>query len=106
MTTHGPASTTVTGTATPTIDTVLALVRLPDYLEKLAAGGPDIPLVLQPLINDLRTIRDLIRRCPDRKNPQCRCAAHQTLGRRDDAGRWIGIHAERAGWSCEEVCVA
>jgi len=37
---------------------MLALIQLPDYLEKLQSGEPDIPLVLLPLINELRTARD------------------------------------------------
>ncbi len=34
-----------------------ALVQLPAYLERLLAGGKDIPIVLLPLLNDLRTVR-------------------------------------------------
>ena len=33
------------------------IIQLPDYLERLAAGHRDIPLVLLPLLNDLRAIR-------------------------------------------------
>ncbi|MBI5461642.1 MAG: Hpt domain-containing protein [Gammaproteobacteria bacterium] len=32
-------------------------LQLPDYLERLIAGGRDLPLVLLPLLNDLRAIR-------------------------------------------------
>lgn len=34
------------------------LIQLPAYLEKVAAGEPDIPLILLPLMNDLRAARD------------------------------------------------
>ncbi len=36
---------------------MLSMIQLPDYLEKLEAGGEDIPLLLLPTINDLRTTR-------------------------------------------------
>ncbi len=36
---------------------MLSMIQLPDYLEKLEAGGADIPRVLLPAINDLRTTR-------------------------------------------------
>ena len=35
-----------------------AVVRLSDYLEHVEAGNKDIPLVLMPLLNDLRASRD------------------------------------------------
>jgi len=34
-----------------------AILQLPDYLERLISGGRDIPLVLLPVLNDLRAIR-------------------------------------------------
>lgn len=34
-----------------------ALLQLPDYLDRLIAGNQDIPLVLLPLLNDLRAVR-------------------------------------------------
>lgn len=34
-----------------------AIVQLPDYLDRLIAGHRDIPLVLLPLLNDLRAVR-------------------------------------------------
>ena len=37
---------------------MLALIQLPDYLEKLQAGNADVPLVILPLLNDLRAVRD------------------------------------------------
>ncbi|MCF6281339.1 MAG: Hpt domain-containing protein [Candidatus Polarisedimenticolaceae bacterium] len=37
---------------------MLALIQFPDYLEKLQGGEPDIPLVILPLMNDLRATRD------------------------------------------------
>ncbi|MGB5451060.1 MAG: Hpt domain-containing protein [Sedimenticolaceae bacterium] len=37
---------------------MLGLVQLPAYLEKVEHGGADIPLVLLPLMNDLRAARD------------------------------------------------
>ncbi len=37
---------------------MLGMVQLPAYLEKVESGEPDIPLVLLPLMNDLRAARD------------------------------------------------
>ncbi|MEJ2424550.1 MAG: Hpt domain-containing protein [Candidatus Thiodiazotropha sp.] len=37
---------------------MLALIQLPDYLEKLQSGDVDIPLIILPLLNDLRAVRD------------------------------------------------
>ena len=37
---------------------MLALIQLPDYLEKIQGGDIDIPLILLPLLNDLRAVRD------------------------------------------------
>jgi len=37
---------------------MLGMVQLPAYLEKIESGGADIPLVLLPLMNDLRAARD------------------------------------------------
>lgn len=37
---------------------MLALIQLPDYLEKLQSGDADIPLIILPLLNDLRAVRD------------------------------------------------
>ena len=37
---------------------MLALIQLPDYLEKLQDGDADIPLIILPLLNDLRAVRD------------------------------------------------
>ena len=37
---------------------MLALIQFPDYLEKLQGGEPDIPLIILPLLNDLRATRD------------------------------------------------
>ena len=34
-----------------------AILQLPDYLESLISGGRDIPLVLLPVLNDLRAVR-------------------------------------------------
>jgi chemosensory pili system protein ChpA (sensor histidine kinase/response regulator) len=34
-----------------------SMLQLPDYLERLMQGGRDIPLVLLPLLNDLRAVR-------------------------------------------------
>ncbi len=34
-----------------------AMVQMPAYLERVQAGGRDIPLVLLPLLNDLRAVR-------------------------------------------------
>ena len=34
-----------------------AALQLPDYLERIKAGSPDVPLVLLPLLNDLRATR-------------------------------------------------
>ncbi|MDQ1362478.1 MAG: Signal transduction histidine kinase CheA [Pseudomonadota bacterium] len=35
-----------------------AMLQLPDYLESLQAGNKDVPMVLLPLLNDLRTSRN------------------------------------------------
>ena len=35
-----------------------ASIKLPDYLDSLAAGNKDIPMVLLPLLNDLRACRN------------------------------------------------
>jgi chemosensory pili system protein ChpA (sensor histidine kinase/response regulator) len=37
---------------------MLGMVQLPAYLEKVEAGGADVPLILLPLMNDLRAARD------------------------------------------------
>jgi chemosensory pili system protein ChpA (sensor histidine kinase/response regulator) len=37
---------------------MLALIQLPDYLEKLQGGEADVPLIILPLLNDLRAVRD------------------------------------------------
>ena len=34
-----------------------ALIQLPDYLERLERGARDLPMVLLPLLNDLRATR-------------------------------------------------
>ncbi|MBI3561757.1 MAG: Hpt domain-containing protein [Gammaproteobacteria bacterium] len=34
------------------------MLRLPDYLEKLQAGQADYPIILLPLLNDLRAVRN------------------------------------------------
>lgn len=40
------------------IETVMrAAVQLPAYIERLCAGGRDVPLILLPLLNDLRATR-------------------------------------------------
>jgi chemosensory pili system protein ChpA (sensor histidine kinase/response regulator) len=36
---------------------IRAILQLPDYLERLMSGGRDLPLVLLPLLNDLRAAR-------------------------------------------------
>ena len=36
---------------------VRSILQLPDYLDRLAAGHRDVPLVLLPLLNDLRALR-------------------------------------------------
>lgn len=42
-----------------TLDALMrAIIQLPAYLENLEQGHPDIPAVLTPLINDLRTARN------------------------------------------------
>ena len=37
---------------------MLGMVQLPAYLEKIERGGADVPLVLLPLMNDLRSAHD------------------------------------------------
>jgi len=34
-----------------------SILQLPDYLDRLAAGNRDVPIVLLPLLNDLRALR-------------------------------------------------
>ena len=34
-----------------------ALVQLPAYLDRVVGGGRDVPLILLPLLNDLRAVR-------------------------------------------------
>ncbi|MFK8017704.1 MAG: Hpt domain-containing protein [Gammaproteobacteria bacterium] len=34
-----------------------ALLQMPTYLERVAGGGHDVPLILLPLLNDLRAVR-------------------------------------------------
>lgn len=36
-----------------------ALLQLPAYLEKIKAGERDLPLIILPLLNDLRAVRDV-----------------------------------------------
>ena len=41
------------------LDAILrATVQLPDYLEYIQSGHEDVPIVLLPLLNDLRAVRD------------------------------------------------
>ena len=40
---------------------------------------------------DLRSLRDMLERCPDPGNPRCQCATHRALGKRDERGRWAGL---------------
>ena len=37
---------------------MLALIQLPDYLELLQAGDADVPLLILPLLNELRAVRE------------------------------------------------
>ncbi len=37
---------------------MLALIQLPDYLEQLQDGGADVPLIILPILNDLRAVRE------------------------------------------------
>lgn len=46
----------------------------------------------------LRTLIDDIAACPDPRNPDCRCAAHQKWGRTDAAGRWLGVPESAGGF--------
>ncbi len=41
--------------------------------------------------DDLKALRRMLARCPNPRNPLCRCAAHRALGKRDAAGRWDGL---------------
>jgi len=42
-----------------------AILQLPDYLDRLISGGRDIPLVLLPVLNDLRAVRGKSPLCED-----------------------------------------
>jgi len=37
---------------------MLGIAQLPAYLDRIESGEPDIPLILLPLMNDLRTVRE------------------------------------------------
>lgn len=39
----------------------------------------------------LVAIQQLINQCPDHRNPQCNCKAHNTLGGVNARGRWNGL---------------
>ena len=38
---------------------------------------------------ELKSIKALIKRCPETANPWCACDSHQELNRKDAFGRWI-----------------
>lgn len=39
--------------------------------------------------HELKSIKALIKRCPEPANPWCACDSHQELSRKDTFGRWI-----------------
>ena len=66
------ASSLVVGSITDTDEACATLMRgsvlLPDYLERLQEGHRDIPVVLLPLLNDLRQARGAELLSADRKS--------------------------------------
>ena len=42
-------------------------------------------------------IRRKIARCPNRRNPRCRCATHTFLGKTNAHGRWVGLRDVELG---------
>jgi chemosensory pili system protein ChpA (sensor histidine kinase/response regulator) len=48
----------VKGTEAAAEALMLGIVQLPGYLEKIEAGGADVPLLLLPLLNDIRAAHD------------------------------------------------
>jgi hypothetical protein len=42
--------------------------------------------------DDLSSLRKTMRGCPKPGDWQCRCRAHQKLGRTDASGRWNALH--------------
>ena len=51
------ADSSVSGSETAFTLLMQCIVQLPDYLERLQNGHRDVPIVLLPLINDLRAVR-------------------------------------------------
>ncbi|WP_456406950.1 Hpt domain-containing protein [Thiolapillus sp.] len=49
----------ITGSERTAESLMLGLVQLPPYLQRLEKGEPDIPLVLLPVLNDLRALRNI-----------------------------------------------
>jgi len=50
---------------------------------------------------ELKSIKALIKRCPEPANPRCICDSHQNLNERDGFGRWV-----RPGFASEQKIFA
>ena len=48
---------------------------------------------------DLKTIKGMIHRCPNPKDPRCTCASHLELRKKNAYGRWDGLSGMRLGLS-------
>ncbi len=49
--------------------------------------------------DDLKTLEEAIKQCPEQTNHRCECPVHRTFGRKDASGRWNAlddIHFEGA----------
>ncbi len=40
---------------------------------------------------NLTALKQLMKQCPDPRNPKCQCEVHRAIGRVDDDGRWNGL---------------
>ena len=70
-----------------------AILQLPDYLERLIAGYQDIPLVLLPLLNDLRAVRgDNLLSANAMFSPDLGATLPESL-RRDSSGSDLQVQA-------------
>ena len=84
------------------------IVQLPDYLERLQSGHKDIPIVLLPLLNDLRATRgeklltESVLFSPDLSAPMPDAAAGAANGMPEHRtqGRGARACAPRSSFRC------
>ena len=50
---------------------------------------------------ELKSIKSLIKRCPEPSNPRCACDSHEKLNERNGFGRWV-----RPGFTSEQKTFA